>query len=391
MNKMRLLKILTSVIILTLLSLVSISADSLQYGYDNPDIPHLNPSTVFNISNITHNSLTGLQGTGPDYFHLNSSEYNSVLATASNLSNVAFVNKNNTFQQDQFLAEGKKLYFLNNESYFIYNSTAASNGTKGMLQLYVNGHLQQEWGNSTNIYGLATFYNDAIFQNISGDGMVINTNIFVVGNLTADVIIGANLCYSDGTNCSFFNYTIQNLTDFISNNFYNKSELIPSNKVNQTGIYYAGLTLNNIIDNIYTWLTNLDNNKLNTTDQRYNDTSYISLVNQSLTNLSTVKLHQENLTITTSGGIGGNISSSLIGFLITEIKVTPSSLSSQYRLNVTTYSGSIIDQDRALHTGVWDIEKNYAINEKVVVNITSSNPSIETYTININYIDNFRP
>jgi glycerate kinase len=131
--------------------------------------------------------------------------------------------------------------------------------------------------------------------------------------------------------------------------------------------------------------------KLNITDQRYNDTAYISLVNQSLTNLSRLKYHQENITITTSAGVGGGISTSLVGFLITEIKVTPTSLTSQYKFKATTYAGNVIDQDRATHTGIWDIEKNYAINDKVVVNITNSNPAIETYTININYIDNFRP
>jgi hypothetical protein len=133
-------------------------------------------------------------------------------------------------------------------------------------------------------------------------------------------------------------------------------------------------------------------NKLNVTDQRYNDTLFIENVNQTLTNLSKVKAHQENLTIITSGGLGHNTSSSLLGFLITRIKIIPSSLTSNYKsLAYENSSGNIIDQDRATHIGVWDIEKNYAINDRVVINITNSNPAIETYTVNIYYIDNFRP
>jgi hypothetical protein len=168
---------------------------------------------------------------------------------------------------------------------------------------------------------------------------------------------------------------------------------INTSEVNKTtGTYWVNQALDSILDQIYVLLSGLETNKMNITDQRYNDTLLIENVNQSLTNLSKVKAHQENLTITTAGGIGTNTSSSLIGFLITRIKITPSSLTSNYKsLAYENSTGNIIDQDRATHIGIWDIEKNYAINNKVVINITNSNPAIETYTVNIYYIDNFRP
>jgi hypothetical protein len=368
-------------------------------------------------STLPHNGLAGLQGgqSGEEY-HLNQSLWQRIVDFA-----FLWVTNATGFVPYQGATADLNLSDYNISSGGVYISPGGQygldktnltnafifyNGTSKRVELWANGKIQQDWGNSTTIYGKATFEADAFFQNLSGTGLVINTNVLVLGNVTSDNVFSGNICYSDGTNCTGFNSSITNLTTLIFNinqTLYASIQDVNSSLYNYTYNVNQSLTqlFNSMnMSNYYTKQetynkSEIDSfllNKLNVTDQRYNDTLFIENVNQTLTNLSKVKAHQENLTIITSGGLGHNTSSSLLGFLITRIKIIPSSLTSNYKsLAYENSSGNIIDQDRATHIGVWDIEKNYAINDRVVINITNSNPAIETYTVNIYYIDNFRP
>jgi len=95
------------------------------------------------------------------------------------------------------------------------------------------------------------------------------------------------------------------------------------------------------------------------------------------------------MTCTASSGVCSTISGINITHQITEVKVTPTTLTNNYKFLLTEYptTSNIIDQDRATHVGVWDIEKNYAINGQVQANITNANID-ELFTISIIYLTN---
>ncbi len=241
---------------------------------------------------------------------------------------VACVNRENTFDEQQFIVEGFRLNFRNltNNTYFYYNVT---NGT---LQLWVNGALQQDWGASTTVYGKATFLADAFFQNISGNAMVIDTNVLITGNLTVnEYYIGngtyiTDVCHSDGSGCGSGQVDTQKGT--IGFYLYNDSAYIYFNetRLNDTINDYvsnANITINwSVInntpdfvidgDNIYLYKDNsilyLNETKLNDTiDIRddyepdtnvegyppylYNDTTFMYFnethLNQTIGNLDT--------------------------------------------------------------------------------------------------------
>jgi len=145
-----------------------------------------------------------------------------------------------------------------------------------------------------------------------------------------------------------------------------------------------------LMSNIYSWITS-SVSKFGGSPYLYNDTTTIYLnetvLNQTIVSIAEVKTYEENVTITTSGGSGTNISS-LIDFQITRITVYPTS-ANNYRFEATeTTSGDIIDKDIMIHTTIWDIAKAYAINDSVTLNITSSTPD-DTFTIKLTYLDNY--
>lgn len=77
-----------------------------------------------------------------------------------------------------------------------------------------------------------------------------------------------------------------------------------------------------------------------------------------------------------------NISSINISFEITRVDVVPSD-NNPYRFELTEYpSGLMIDRDRQAHIGVWSIQKNHALDSRVLANITSGSAN---YNITIYY------
>lgn len=278
-------------------------------------------------STLPHNFLYGLQGgTFGQYYHLSASEYadnvywynhtvfanlytdaaiNAIVnsyvpysgaVTDVNLGNHSLNVTNVYLPIDGGFYIGKEA--SGNTSYFKYNVTS------NRLELWVNGHLQQDWGNSTTIYGKATFEADAYFKNMSGEGLLINTNVIVDGNLTANNVFAGNICYRDGTNC--------------------------------TGI----------------------------------------------------KAQSINTTVIVSSGLGNATTSIIPGYLITEIVVTPTTLTNSYRFEANeSTSHAVIDRNRIQHTGKWDIMKTYSLND--TVKLVISNASIdENVTVQIKYVNN---
>jgi hypothetical protein len=238
---------------------------------------------------------------------------------------------------------GGKLSFNDtglNDSYFLYNTTSHR------LELWVNQRIQQDWGNSTTIYGTATFEANAFFKNISGDDVVLDANLRVTGNSYANKTFAGNICYSDGTNCTINNST--NITFTV------------------VGPYLYIL-----------------NNSLN-----FND----SLLNQTISNLSKNQAFNVTTIVITSGGTGTGTSPILNGFLITRIIVTPNTLTDTYNFQANfTSTGISIDTNRMNHLGVWSIRKNQAVNnDNVTFTITNSVPD-DSYSIRIEYINNFNP
>jgi hypothetical protein len=112
-------------------------------------------------------------------------------------------------------------------------------------------------------------------------------------------------------------------------------------------------------------------------------------LNNTINNISQVMKFTLNITCTAVGGVCGVVSSINITHLITETKIIPTTSTNNYKSEVTEYpiTTNIIDKSRATHVGVWDIEKNYAVNSQVVANITSANID-ELFTIQIIYLTN---
>jgi hypothetical protein len=262
--------------------------------------------------------------------------------------NASFANMNLTRLT---IPSGGDIHFSNQSSFILYNDSTER------VELWANGVLQQDWGNSTTIYGKATFQADAFFQNLSGEGLFINTNVLVDGNITAigygnftDVFAG-NICYSDGTNCTYINSTVENVTiyvdvvnetlwgnmtemndtlwgnltqmnitfmgnlsevnDSLNNDYYNKTEvdanftlyrlisvLINASEVNKTsGTYYLNQLLDTIIDTLALNI-NTVNLSVQYVSQQTNETySNLTLVNNTVNN-NTQNINTLNSSIT---------------------------------------------------------------------------------------------
>jgi hypothetical protein len=211
--------------------------------------------------------------------------------------------------------------------------------------------------NSTNAY--------FVTLNVSN----IYTNWISANNAN---ITSANITYLNSSNITAENITSTSMaaTTGSFGNIYNKTEVYNKTEID---------AMQGQKDTIGPYLYN------NTTHYQFNET----YLNNTIGNISEIKQFEEYVYIDTTGGSGSNISS-VINYIIKEIRVMPSSNSSKYRFEATeTTSGEPIDDDKKLHTGVWDIIKNHVIyNDSVSVNITNSNPSAESYIIKLTYLNN---
>lgn len=112
------------------------------------------------------------------------------------------------------------------------------------------------------------------------------------------------------------------------------------------------------------------NNKLNTTDQQYNET---------------IRKEDYNLTITTTGGNGTN-TTPILHYAITNVRVTPAA-NLTYHFEAHETSGPSIDTDRVAHVGAWNIRKYHALNDTVTANIINATGDT-TYTVTLTYLIN---
>lgn len=430
-------------------------------------LPPINPVnySVINVNNsqywqgyspstLPHNILFDLQGgAGNEYYHLDLQQWQDLVYLynqtqgAINIISGNYVpytganqnvnlNTKNISAGSFILPTGGQLNFrndtLSNDSYIYYN-----NNTR-RVELWVNGKLQQDWGNSTTIYGVATFESNAFFKNLSGTELIIDANVLVNGTLDAASVYGGNLCYSNGTNCYGINITN------ITLNYYNTTEsdarfrqitvLINASEVNKTtGLYFMNQTADEIFDMTYTLLnlsygligilsnqvSSLNASKLDITDQRYNDTAYANalfqnvtsksgeqpylfndttkiylnetMLNNTIKNISAINAYVIYTNVTVTGGSGVAVSNS-INYLLTRVTVYPPSNSTPYNFEaISDTTSTMIDKDRMIHYGVWDIKKQIGLSsEGVGFNI--SNAGLDgVYSVKLTFVNNYLP
>jgi len=296
-------------------------------------------------------------------------------------------------------------YYPYSNPYNFLNATDLYNETTGIWVKVtgdtMTGNLNMSDQNITDI--------DTLFvHNISGRSPIyVSSEIISYDSITAGTFYG-NI---NGTNGTLFGVTINNGTiknlnvgdsAYFDTNVTFNGSLIPAiNNTYTLGIpdymwkqlYVDELITNNLsspdIDILYNLTAEIKQpyGKLlisNTTNFWINET----LLNNTIENISKVRTIQYNLTCTTSSGTCNIISPINIYHEITEVIVTPTTPNTNYRFLLTEYPViKVIDQDRKVHVGIWDIEKNYGINNQVQATITSAS-SDELFTITIIYLTN---
>ena len=302
---------------------------------------------------------------GDNRYILRSEDLDDIACAGSN--DIACVNKTNYFNATQQINNAFKLQFHNSSNYLYYNSTNQT------LQLWVNGEIQQDWGESTTIYQEATFLADAIFENLTGEEVIFNGNLRITGYTktnTGFIGNGTNItdvCHSDGRECPNFNILLgdeiwinkDNITMYFNETHFNNSvfNLINSStrgfswndltdipagfadNIDNDTMYSAGtglvlsggsfyLNLDFLNTNYINWtffnwgnlsdipvdIADGDNNthwRTENSQYLYNDTDSIYF-NESLmnqTNDNRYGLKEENVTISVSGGTGSGVTS----------------------------------------------------------------------------------
>jgi hypothetical protein len=114
-----------------------------------------------------------------------------------------------------------------------------------------------------------------------------------------------------------------------------------------------------------------------------------SYLNNTVDDISKVRIYYINVTQLSAGGSLSYISPSLVDFYISELRIVPTTSTNRYRSSMIEYpsTSNIIDKDRVQHIGTWDIELAYIINSQVQVNITNINID-ENFNIIIKYLRN---
>jgi hypothetical protein len=345
-------------------------------GIDNPNLPIVKPAptsfptnTTINVSvnssrywdtsdrgplgavsSLMHNWLGGLQGgTSGEYYHIT----------------------------------GAQSSYLNSN---LYNFLTGANISYIATNINHSDLLELGWSSAGHYIDTTVDFNNHSLLNVSVLNVTtINAKDIFLSNNT--LYIGDTITLSaSGAQGSVLNISGGNVTVGNDGYYFGSGKFLTD--LNLTNISFAGDTINasqfngNFTGNffgVYNWIAQAPLLNFNGTLLTFNDTY--------LRNQTEVNLQIYSTNITTSGG-SGSATTSLLDFEIKQITVTPTSLTSKYRFQMTE-GGNYIDKDRTLHTGVWDIEKSYAINSTATINITSSNPAVETYSVNIKYLSNW--
>lgn len=118
--------------------------------------------------------------------------------TTSTVINTSGITTQGTLE----LKPNKELYLSrDSNSYFTYNEG------EGRVELWANNIKQQDWGASSTFYVNVTFLDIIKFLNMTGNTVVINTNLTVKGAINATEYLGDgskldNVCLSNGSNCN---------------------------------------------------------------------------------------------------------------------------------------------------------------------------------------------
>jgi hypothetical protein len=388
-------------------------ANSSQYANSSTYSNNSNYLDGYNSTTLPHNNLSGVQGTGPDYYHLNFTQYEGVLFTLNSTGSFvpyegAINNLNmtgfNITASNMFVPIGGSVNWdtnvtaNNTKAYMFYNASSMR------LEMWVNGKIQQDWGNSTTIYGTATFEADAFFQNLSGVGLLINTNVIVNGNVTSYGdghflnIFAGNICYSDGTNCTYINSSIGNLTQAIfdmNNSLYNYTYLVNASLWNYTYLvnqslynytYDVNQSLTNQINNITVNLSNNFYDKLHNvtpiTNMTYslgNSTNW--WINIWVGTINTINIFVDTINarwintgtlnatnITADNIIAGNISGTLSWINISGVPYYLNSTNGSYLYSV---NGTVYFNETLNNQTIADIANINAFQQTVIVNVAS--------------------
>ena len=213
-----------------------------------------------------------------------------------------------------------------------------------------------------------------------------NTNVTVINNITVIVeyndtnltnhINNVNISlidYIDYVNLSIYNY--------VQTNYYNISTI---------DTLYSYITTN--FTYLFGIVTLLNSSIKQPTGKYLQNDSYFFQVNETelnrtINNISKIRHIQYVDYVNVTSGSGVLISNQSINYLITNIKVN--GLATSFRSEVTEYPtiSNIIDKDRIPHNKNWSIEKNYAINSTIQINITNSNND-GIFQVVIDYLQN---
>jgi hypothetical protein len=314
--------------------------------------------------NFTTSNLTGLQG----------------------IQGVAGVNGTNG-------VNGSNAYNVTYNITNIFNETYNDSGLLGMINSINTTSNIASLGFNTTLQLQTLFYsilNPVGFLNASGV-------VSAVGNWSADKS-------SYNTTAQLNNWFLQISDQRYNDTGYCDMRLLNYYNMSQIDFFFSNLSDD---DSMYALNSSLANYLL-VNDQRYNESGLIkqpagkylyndsqffyvneSMLNLTINNISKVRVIYYNMTCTAVAGVCSVVSGVNISYEITEVKVIPTTITNNYKFQLTEYplTTNIIDKDRASHVGVWDIEKSYAINGQVQANITNANIN-ELFTISIIYLTN---
>lgn len=309
--------------------------------------------------------------------------------------NATFVNASIHEFDPIFTAQNQSIWDAINSKYnasnpagYLTNATLPDNWVN-ITGDTMTGDLNMSGHNITDV--------DTLFvHNITGRSPIMIGSPIISGyNITADTFYG-NIQGQNGTiyGVTITNGSITNLR--VSDSAVFNTSLIP--ELNYTWSLGAPdkLWVDFYVGNIYA--VNISSPALsNITGQikqpsgpylAYNTTNFWvneSALNTTINNIA--KVQTLNYTFNISGP-GSAVSLTNITYEITQVIVIPGSNSTNYRFQLTEYpSGDIIDENRAVHSGVWNIRKSYSLNSQINATILTSVPS-DTYTIIIKYLQN---
>lgn len=228
-----------------------------------------------------------------------------------------------------------------------------------------------------------------------------NNNITQLYNITATIQNNITNIY---TIIYMFEYNITELygiTDDIYDDIDDIYQNISAIDENIVALNGSINSLNDTLTN-FTALINATINDLNNTIQLvnasikqpsgiyidFNNTNFWIKENELNNTINNIAENREYLYITTinvTSGTGTITTNYTIEYLLTRITINGIGI---YRSECVEYTNAtIIDKNRIPHNTLWDIEKNYAINDKINCTITSA-VTDGIYNITLTYINN---